>query len=129
MSKKTSNLKVCAEVQEEGVSRASAPPQMEVGCSQMRSTAVEMSTTDPRTQAGPKKNAHTERSRPLIRSRLDLITANKWRYKSLNSKIAGAVRQHYDESAPPQLHPVASNKIPSGRDMDSGREEKKIILF
>lgn len=63
MSKKTSNLKVCAEVQEEGVSRTSAPPQMEVRCSRMRSTAVEMSTTDPRTQTGPKKNVHTGSAR------------------------------------------------------------------
>lgn len=35
------------------------------------------------------------------------------------------MRQRCDKSAPPQLHPVASNKIPSGRDMDSGGEEKK----
>lgn len=59
MSKKTSNLKVCAEVQDEGVSHPSAPPQMEVRCSRMRSTDIERSTTDPRTQTRPIKNAHT----------------------------------------------------------------------
>lgn len=59
MSKKTSNLKVCAEVQEEGVSHPSAPPQMEVRCSRMRGIGVEMSTRDPRTQTRPIKNPHT----------------------------------------------------------------------
>lgn len=63
MSKKTSNLKVCAEVQDEGVSRPSAPPQMEVRRSRMRSTAVGMSTIDPRTQTRPIKNAHTGSAR------------------------------------------------------------------
>lgn len=110
---------------------------MEVRRSRMRGTAAEMSATDPQNA----DKTHEEHNTPealgslwlswilFIRSRLDLITANKWRYKSLNSKIAGAVRRRYDKSAPPQLHPVASNKTPSGRDMDSGGVGKKIVLF